>query len=111
MSRLGELDAWLDATARAAEPAVRFSSVSRFTARRCYVVPPRNVWPPPPSSKVRFKGARFVPLKVVETLLAGRPLDGGELGHRRGERMPGVGRRARSFPHERAIERGSGPRG
>lgn len=74
MSRLGELDAWLDATARAAEPAVRFSSCFPFYGETLYVVPPRNVWPPPASPKVRFKGARFVPLKVVETLIAGRPL-------------------------------------
>jgi CRISPR type III-A-associated RAMP protein Csm4 len=75
MSRLGELDSWLDATARAAaEPAVRFSSCFPFYGETLYVVPPRNVWPPPPSAKVRFKGARFVPLKVVENLIAGRPM-------------------------------------
>jgi len=32
------------------------------------------LWPPPPSSKIRWKGARFVPLSVVETLASGRPL-------------------------------------
>jgi CRISPR type III-A-associated RAMP protein Csm4 len=74
MASLGELDPWLEATARAAEPAVRFSSCFPFYGDTLYVVPPRNVWPPPPSAKVRFKGARFVPLKVVETLLAGRTL-------------------------------------
>ncbi len=75
MASLGELDPWLDATARAtAEPAVRFSSCFPFYGETLYVVPPRNVWPPPPSAKVRFKGARFVPLKVVETLIAGRAM-------------------------------------
>lgn len=74
MARLGELDAWLDATARASEPAVRFSSCFPFYGDTLYVVPPRNLWPPPASPKVRFKGARFVPLKVVETLIAGRAL-------------------------------------
>jgi CRISPR type III-A-associated RAMP protein Csm4 len=74
MSRVGELESWLDATARAVEPAVRFSSCFPFYGETLYVVPPRNVWPPPPSAKVRFKGARFVPLKVVETLIAGRPM-------------------------------------
>ena len=74
MSRLDELDSWLDATARAPEPAVRFSSCFPFYGETLYVVPPRNVWPPPPSAKVRFKGARFVPLKVVETLISGRPM-------------------------------------
>ncbi len=75
MARLGELDAWLDATARATtEPAVSFSSCFPFYGETLYVVPPRNVWPPPASPKVRFKGARFVPLKVVETLISGRAI-------------------------------------
>ena len=83
MFRLGEGDAWLDATARAqerpaersVEPAVRMSSCFPFHASTLFVVPPQNVWPPPPSSKIRWKGARFVPLGVVETLLAGKPLN------------------------------------
>ncbi len=74
MSQLGDLDAWLDATARASEPAVRFSSCFPFYGDTLYVVPPRHVWPPPASPKVRFKGARFVPLRVVETLIAGRAM-------------------------------------
>jgi len=75
MFRLGEGDAWLDATARAEHPGVRLSSCFPFHASTLFVVPPQNVWPPPPSSKVRWKGARFVPLSVVETLLAGKPLN------------------------------------
>ena len=78
MFRLGEGDAWLDSTARAhengAEPAVRFSSCFPFHASTLFVVPPQNVWPPAATSKVRWKGARFVPLSVVETLLAGKLL-------------------------------------
>jgi CRISPR type III-A-associated RAMP protein Csm4 len=74
MASLGELNFWLDETARAAEPAVRFSSCFPFYGETLYVVPPRNLWPPPASAKVRFKGARFVPLKVVETLISGRAL-------------------------------------
>jgi CRISPR type III-A-associated RAMP protein Csm4 len=75
MARLGELEPWLDATARAdGQPAVSFSSCFPFYGETLYVVPPRNLWPPPPSAKVRFKGARFVPLKVVETLLTGRAI-------------------------------------
>jgi CRISPR type III-A-associated RAMP protein Csm4 len=78
MTRLGLLEEWLDATARASlaggEPAVRLSSCFPFHGETLYVVPPRHVWPPPASSKVRWKGARFVPLTVVETLLAGKPL-------------------------------------
>jgi CRISPR type III-A-associated RAMP protein Csm4 len=83
MFRLGEGDAWLNATARANEPspegafapAVRFSSCFPFHGSTLFVVPPQNVWPPPPSSKVRWKGARFVPLSVVETLLAGKTVN------------------------------------
>ena len=72
MASLGALDEWLGATARAECPAVRFSSCFPFQGNTLYVVPPQNVWPPAASSKVRWKGARFIPLKVVETLLAGQ---------------------------------------
>jgi len=78
MARLGTLDEWLDATARAIdhgrEPAVRFSSCFPFHNETLYVVPPQHLWPPPASSKIRWKGARFVPFAVVESLLAGKPL-------------------------------------
>ena len=84
MFRLGEGDAWLDATARGRE-GMRPRALSRrpcdsvrafrFMASTLFVVPPQNVWPPPPSSKVRWKGARFVPLSVVETLLAGKAVN------------------------------------
>ena len=74
MSRLGALDEWLDATARATEPAVRFSSCFPFHNETLYVLPPQHIWPPAASSKVRWKGARFVPLSVVESLLAGKSL-------------------------------------
>ena len=46
-----------------------------FTTSICFVIPPRTVWPPPPSTKVRWKGARFVPLGVVAPLLSGRALE------------------------------------
>jgi CRISPR type III-A-associated RAMP protein Csm4 len=74
MGRLGMLDEWLEATARASEPAVRFSSCFPYQGDTLLVVPPRNLWPPPPSSKVRWKGAKFVPLSVVESLAAGKAL-------------------------------------
>lgn len=72
MARLGMLDEWLDATARAGDPAVRFSSCFPFQGETLFVVAPRSLWPPPPSSKVRWKGAHFVPLTVVESLVNGR---------------------------------------
>ncbi|MBZ5604087.1 MAG: type III-A CRISPR-associated RAMP protein Csm4 [Acidobacteriia bacterium] len=72
MARLGFLEEWLDATARAAQPAVRFSSCFPFHGDTLYAVPPRSLWPPPPSAKIRWKGARFVPMKLIRDLLEGR---------------------------------------
>lgn len=77
MAQLGHLDEWLDATARAQEPAVRFGSCFPYMGDTLLVAPPRNLWPPQASSKVRWKGARFVPVSVVETLAAGRSLSEG----------------------------------
>src|SRR5580698_6543102 len=67
MARLGTLDAWLYATARAIdhEPAVRFSSCFPCHNQTLYVVPPQHLWPPPASSKMRRKGERFVRFAVV----------------------------------------------
>lgn len=77
MAQLGHLETWLDATARTAEPAVRFGSCFPYQGETLLVAPPRNLWPPQASSRVRWKGARFVPLSVVETLAAGRTLSEG----------------------------------
>ena len=74
MDRLGTREEWLDSTARAAQPAVRLGSCFPFQGGTLFVAPPRNLWPPPASSRVRWKGARFVPLPVVETLLSGQPI-------------------------------------
>jgi len=74
MARLGMIEEWLDATARAAEPAVRFTSCFPMQGEHKFVVPPRNLWPPPASAKVRWKGAKFVPLRVVDDLIHGRAL-------------------------------------
>ena len=71
MSQLGLAESWLAATARAeASPAVRFSSFYPFLGNTLLVVPPRSLWPPPESTKIRYKGARFVPLSIIESLLA-----------------------------------------
>jgi CRISPR type III-A-associated RAMP protein Csm4 len=78
MARLGSLEDWLDATARAAAPAVCFSSCFPFLDEIGFIVPPRIIWPPAAagiSARVRWKSARFVPLEVVRALLAGRKLD------------------------------------
>ena len=52
MAALGQLDDWLSAEVTTEEPAVRFSSCFPFHGQTLYVVPPRHIWPPPPSAKV-----------------------------------------------------------
>ncbi len=79
MSRMGSLAGWLDATARSQAPAVCFSSCFPFLEDIGFVVPPRTIWPPTSpaamSARVRWKSARFIPLSVVESILAGRRLN------------------------------------
>ena len=76
MRLMGHLEEWLEATARRPEgAAVRFSSLFPFQNEVGFVVPPRSVWPPPASTKVRWKGARFVPLGLVAPLLSGQTLE------------------------------------
>jgi len=73
MLRLGHLEDWLAATARNPEaPAVRFSSCFPFLDELDFIVPPRTLWPPAASPKVRWKRARFVPVSVISALLAGQ---------------------------------------
>jgi CRISPR type III-A-associated RAMP protein Csm4 len=79
MLRLGSLDGWLSATARAAAPAVCFSSCFPFLDEIGFVVPPRSIWPPASpallAARVRWKSARFVPLGIVQAMLAGQTLN------------------------------------
>ncbi len=76
MRYMGELDGWLAATAANPEgSAVRFSSLFPFVEGADLITPPRTLWPPAPSSKLRWKSATFVPVSVVESLLAGIALD------------------------------------
>ena len=79
MARLGWLSEWLDATARTGSPAVSFSSCFPYVDDLVFVVPPRTVWPPPSPSaqaaRIRWKSARFVPLTVVQSILAGKRLN------------------------------------
>jgi CRISPR type III-A-associated RAMP protein Csm4 len=74
MLHLDLLDEWLEATVRVGPPAVRFGSCFPYQGDTLLVPPPRTYWPPAASSKVRWKGARFVPISVVESLAAGQPL-------------------------------------
>jgi CRISPR type III-A-associated RAMP protein Csm4 len=76
MSQLGLAEEWLQATATSdSAPAVRFSSFFPFAGDTLLVVPPRNLWPPPESTKIRYKGAHFVPLSVIESLLSDKAID------------------------------------
>jgi CRISPR type III-A-associated RAMP protein Csm4 len=76
MRLLGKLEGWLDATANNSAGAdVSFSSLYPFQNEIGFVIPPRSVWPPLASSKVRWKGARFIPLGLVAPLLSGRALE------------------------------------
>ncbi len=74
MVQLGCIEEWIAATALADEPAVRFSSCFPFQGETRFIVPPRSLWPPPASSKVRWRGAKFVPLSVVNDLLNSKTL-------------------------------------
>jgi CRISPR type III-A-associated RAMP protein Csm4 len=76
MTQLGLAEDWLRDTARAVSaPAVRFSSFYPFQGDTLLVVPPRSLWPPAESAKIRYKGARLIPLSVVESLLGGQAMD------------------------------------
>ncbi|HLG99076.1 MAG TPA: type III-A CRISPR-associated RAMP protein Csm4 [Bryobacteraceae bacterium] len=76
MLRLGLMEDWLRATATSEDaPAVRFSSFFPYHGDTLLVIPPRSLWPPAESAKIRYKGARFVPLGVVESLVSGKGID------------------------------------
>lgn len=69
MLRLDRLEEWLDATVRSAGgPRVAVSSCFPYLGGVQFVAPPRNLWPPPPSPRVRWANARFVPLEAVRDL-------------------------------------------
>ena len=76
MGSLGMQEEWLGATARTAQtPSVRFSSCFPWQEETLFVVPPRSVWPPSASEKVRWKGARFIPISLAQSLIAGERPD------------------------------------
>lgn len=82
--QLGWLDEWLEATARAANPAIAFTSLFPYQGDTLFATPPSTLWPPPSSlvntpnpvflSKIRWSAARFVPLSVIESMLIGQPI-------------------------------------
>jgi CRISPR type III-A-associated RAMP protein Csm4 len=72
--RLGLLEDWLAATTTSAA-AVRLSSCFPFQGETLFVTPPATHWPPAASTRVRWRGARFVPLSLVRDLLAEKTPD------------------------------------
>lgn len=79
MRLLGRLEYWLEVTARRhasgeGAPLVRFTSMFPFFGDTLYVPPPRHIWPPAPSVRVHYAGARFIPVSLVESIFAGKPL-------------------------------------
>ncbi|MEB2362419.1 MAG: hypothetical protein HUU41_11995 [Bryobacteraceae bacterium] len=78
MRMTGKLEEWLEATSSTGgSPAVRFSSLYPFQGETLFFVPPQTLWPPPPSTRIRWKSARFVPAQVLPPLLSEKPLDEG----------------------------------
>lgn len=78
MRMTGMLEEWLEATtSTGGSPAVRFSSLYPFQGETLFFVPPQTLWPPPPSTRIRWKSARFVPAQVLSPLLSEKPLDEG----------------------------------
>jgi CRISPR type III-A-associated RAMP protein Csm4 len=76
MRYMGHLEDWLAATAANPEgSSVRFTSLFPFVEGADLIAPPRTLWPPTLSSKLRWKSATFVPVSVVEALLSGQSPD------------------------------------
>jgi CRISPR type III-A-associated RAMP protein Csm4 len=84
MKRLGWLDEWLEATAKATSSAVAFTSLFPYQGSTLFVTPPATLWPPPASllttpspvflSKIRWSVANFVPANLIETILLGQSI-------------------------------------
>jgi CRISPR type III-A-associated RAMP protein Csm4 len=76
IAQLDSLEEWIAATAGAEDqPAVRFSSCFPYQREMLFVPPPRSVWPPPGTGKLRWQGARFIPAGLVSKLMADQHLD------------------------------------
>ena len=76
VAQLDSLEEWIAATAGAeGEPAVRLSSCFPYQRDVLFVPPPRNMWPPAGSGKVRWQGARFIPIGALAKLVAEQHLD------------------------------------
>lgn len=71
MARLGQVEEWLATTQDA---QVRIGSLFPFHNRNLFVPPPRHLWPPHGGTRARWKGAKLVPLSIVEDIFAGREI-------------------------------------
>ncbi len=74
LRQLGEFDPWEEATAAASAPPVTVSSLFPFVGKTLYVPAPQSLWPPPVSSRIRWKTASLVSSTLVSDLLAGKTL-------------------------------------
>jgi CRISPR type III-A-associated RAMP protein Csm4 len=76
IAQIDWIEEWFMATAEAgAAPQVRFSSCFPCQKDALFVPPPRTLWPPHAPGKVRWQGARFVPISIVQRLLAEQSID------------------------------------
>ncbi len=73
ISQLDSIEPWLEATVGTA--AVRLSSLFPWQGDMLFVPAPKGLWPPPASSRVRWGGARFIPSRVLELMLAGKTIE------------------------------------
>lgn len=84
MRELGFLEEWLSATAQSSSPSVVFSSMFPLQGDTLFLIPPATVWPPASNlvnapnpvflSKIRWNAARFIPVPLIDSLLAGQPV-------------------------------------
>jgi CRISPR type III-A-associated RAMP protein Csm4 len=80
--QLGQMEDWLEATARPhGEPAVRLSSCFPWQRGFLYAPPPAGLWPPAETAgssaaRTRLKGAKLVPTSVIAALASGQAFDG-----------------------------------
>lgn len=76
MAQIDWVEEWIIATADAeGEPAVRFTSCFPYQRDILFVPPPRTLWPPHGSGKVRWQGAKFVPVRMIERLAGDQTID------------------------------------
>jgi CRISPR type III-A-associated RAMP protein Csm4 len=71
MLELGYMEEWLDQTARAAQPALSFSSLFPWQDSLLYVPAPSLCWPPVTPNRLRLSPAQLIPASLVGALISG----------------------------------------